>query len=311
MEEKKQKPGANRSKPNKSANIGALIFLSVFAVLLAVATGLLLQQVFESRTLAETALYEKNQLAAEKQELTNKLDTLEEGYTELSERYEHLESQLYRERARIRNIRAQLQDADPAEAQKYMEQVKELEQKLAEYQQQVDQLEAEKQSLESEKSQMQASFSQTADNYEKVRKEKKELEDLVNKASYLTISDLTTEAIRERRRGDRPTDRARRTDRIDICFTINENIVAETGHREFYIRVIDPHNNVLTDMESGTFVFEGDEIKYSINKRVNFRNERKQVCFDWSQDERFESGYYNVVIFTEGREVGYKLFELN
>ncbi len=312
MENKKTQAGSNNQNSKGSANAAPVIFLSVFAILLAIAAGLLLRQVLESRAQVERAIYEKAEVVNEKEELTEKLNELEEEYVELSVKYEHLEGSLRQERARISRLRQELRGIDPVDARMYKEQIEELEEKLEEYREQARVMEAEKQSLASEKSQMQTTLNQANAQINELDSKKEDLEELVEKASYLTISELTAQGIRERRRrGDQPTDRARRTDKIQVCFTVNENHVAPAGNRDFFIRIIDPNNRVLSVSDANTFEFEGEEIVYTRKREVNFRNEPQNVCVAWNQPDRFEKGYYNAVVFTEGREVGYQLFQLD
>ena len=42
-----------------------------------------------------------------------------------------------------------------------------------------------------------------------------------------------------------PTERARRSDKIKVCFTVAKNKLTEAGDKELYVQVIDPKNNVL------------------------------------------------------------------
>lgn len=304
MKDKKQTKGQN---PKSSANVGPVIFLAIFAVLLGVAAGLLLRQVFETRIQAEAALETKSQIV---DDLNKKLDNLEEDYIELSVKHEHLEGALRQERARISRLRQELRGMDPVEAQKYKDQIRGLEDQLEIYKEQVGMLEIEKQSIESEKSQMQMTLNQTTILLDELERRNKELEEQVEKAAYLTISGLTAQGIRERRKGDEPTNRARKTDKLQVCFTVNENQVAEPGNREFFVRIVDPNNRVLAASQANTFNHQGEELVYSQKRQVNFRSESQNVCVVWSQPERFESGYYNVNVYAEGREAGYSLFQL-
>ncbi len=311
MEHRKTQTGENKKNSKGPSNIGPVIFLSIFAVLLAVAAGLLLRQVLDSRAQAEAILYEKEQAVLEKQEMDEKLNELEEEYIELSVKYEHLEGSLKQERVRINRLRQELRVTEPADVHRYEEQIRELQETLNDYREQVRVMESEKQTLAMEKSQMQADLDQTTSKFGDLERKKDELEEKVEKASYLTISGLTVQGIRERRRGDEPTDRARRTDKIQVCFTVNENFVAQPGNRDFYIRIIDPNNRAFRISDDNTFEYEGDEIVYTLRRQVNYRNEQQKVCGVWNQSDRFQQGYYNAVVFTEGREVGFKLFELN
>lgn len=308
LQSKQRQTHIKKQQKKNTAPVAPVIFLAIFAIILGVAAGLLLRQVFETRLQAEHALNIKSQFV---EDLSERLNYLEVEYDELSTQNEHLEGQLRQERARISRLRSELRGIDPAKAQEYQEKISNLEKQLESYREQVAMLETEKQSLEGEKSQMQSTLNQTTARFDELERKKKELEEKVEKAAYLTISGITAQAIRERRRGDEPTDRARRTDKIQVCFTVNENHVAEPGSRDFHIRIIDPNNQVLADSRANVFEHNGEELVYTNRRVVNFRNEQQNVCIVWSQPERFDSGYYNVNIYAEGREAGYKLFELH
>jgi len=312
MEEKKSHADKTSQKPRNQSGMGPFIFVSIFVILLAVATGLLLRQVFESRAEAEIALQEKNQAIAEKQELQDQLHEIEEDYIELSSKYDHLEEELRQAGARISRLRSELEGVDPADARQFREEIEQLEQQLEEYRQQIEDLERENQALASEKSQMQSTVDEVTSRFDRMEQEKERLQEKVEQASYLTICEFTVQPIRERWFGrEEITDRARRTDRIEICFTVNENPAASPGVRDFHIRIMDPHNNVLSSTGNVYELENGEEINYSLSRQIDYENEQEEVCVTWTQDERYLSGYYNVNIYTEGREVGYKLFELD
>ncbi len=316
------KPGTPAGKPGmakpqqpapkkKSKGIGTIIFLLILVLLLAVGGGLLLREFLEIQHEAEVAEKAKLEIAAQRDDLISQLDDLEEAFQKLSIEYSEMEGSLRAERATIRRLRAQLQRTGPQEpGEDVKERIEELEALLEEYKQKVERLKAENQELSGEKSQIQSSLNQATAYSSQLEREKGELEDLLKDAKILTISNIEATGIRERRRGDEPTDRARRTDKIQVCFTINKNLVAPAGNRDFYVRIIDPNNQVLTHFPDNTFMHEGDELSFTSTRTINFQNSAQDVCVIYDQDSRFDSGYYNIVIFSEGYELGYKIIEL-
>ena len=316
MNGKDNKTGTTASgRPGRNnGSTGVVIFLAILAVLLAVGGAILLRQMLSARYETQVAAIELNQANEEIAILMAQLDELDEKYTTLAAENQEMVGQLDAERRRVRQLRAQLSgdsETGGPGIESYRARIEELEAQLEEYRQQIEALEAEKQMLSSETAQMRTTLSQTTARNQQLESRTKELEEQVEKAALLTISNLNATALRERRRGDEPTDRARRTDKLRICFTINENPVASPGNRDFFIRLINPNNQVLTLSPDNTLVFEGETIQYSIKRTVNFQTSSQEVCAVWSQDERFESGYYNVVVFQDNREVGYKLFQLD
>ncbi len=318
MEEKDNEIGTAKTyhSRNSSSGTGIVIFLAVLAVLLALGGALILRQLLSARHETQVSRIELNNVSEEKDALLDQLDELEAKYTQLSVEYQELEALFNAERRRVNQLRAQLRgdagaDGETPNIAQYRQRIEELEEQLESYRQQIEIMESEKEVLAGENAQMRASLAQTTARNQQLESKTQELEEQVEKASLLTISDLEGTALRERRRGDEPTDKARKTDKLRICFTINPNLVANPGNRDFYIRLINPLNQVMTTSPDNTLEFEGETIQYSIKRSVNFQNNAQEVCVIWNQDERFEKGYYNVVVFLDGREIGYKLFQLN
>ncbi len=303
-----------RKTTHNGSGSAVVIFLAVLAVLLALGGALLLRQMLSARYDAQVAAIEIKNVSQEKELLIVQLDELEERYALLSATNQEMEAQLAAERRRVNQLRAQLRgdapSADGTSIAQYRQRIEELEAQLETYRNQLEVTESENTVLTSENSQIRESLAQITARNQQLERKTEELEEKVEKASILTISNLEGTALRERRRGDEPTDRARRTDKIRICFTINENLVASPGNRDFFVRLINPLNQVLTTSPDNTLVFEGETIQYSLKRTVNFQGSSQDVCMIWDQDERFEKGYYNIVLFSEGREVGYKLFQL-
>jgi uncharacterized protein YeeX (DUF496 family) len=110
------------------------------------------------------------------------------------------------------------------------------------------------------------------------------------------------------------TDRARRTDRIKVCFTIGENLVVPPGEREVYVRVARPDNVILALGSSDTYMFtyQGERLQYSMKQFVNYQNRPLPVCLSWDKilEGQAMAGVYHVSIFLEEQEIGKTSFEL-
>jgi len=320
MEGKDNKMGtANSYSENKPRGNGSaiVIFLAVLAVLLALGGALLLRQLLSARYEAQVAAIEINELGAERRLLLEQLDEMEIKYAQLSAEYQEMEALFAAERRRVNQLRAQLRGEGTTTSgsipniAEYRQKIQELEEQLEAYRLQIETMENEKQVLSSENAQMRSTLVETTARNQQLESQNKEMEEQLEKATILTISNLEGTAIREKRRGDEPTTKARRTDKLRVCFNVNQNLVAKPGNRDFFIRIIDPNNTVLSADPANTIEFEGEDVQYSIKRTVNYQNNEQEVCVVWDQDEKFEKGYYNVVVFFEGKEIGYKLFQLD
>ncbi len=110
------------------------------------------------------------------------------------------------------------------------------------------------------------------------------------------------------------TMKASRVDRVRICFTVGQNLVATSGKRNVYIRISRPDKMVITQGQGDEFAFEANGVKlqYSLKKEVDYQNKAMDVCTSW--DKRTSSpameGTYNVSIYMDGKEIGQTSFVL-
>lgn len=132
----------------------------------------------------------------------------------------------------------------------------------------------------------------------------------VEKASRLTVMNLRTEAIKEKSSGKQVvTERARRADKLKVCFAIAQNEVAKSGNKLYYVQIIDSKNNVLGEKKTESF---GDmSLTYSFTTTVAYENKAVDVCeFLDGNGVDFEKGVYYVNIFDKGTLVSKTSFTL-
>ena len=127
-----------------------------------------------------------------------------------------------------------------------------------------------------------------------------ELADVVKDASALQTVGLKGFGVIERSSGKLiPTERARRSDKIRVCYTVAKNTLAEAGDKELYVQVIDPNNNVLGS--NNQIEFDEQVLNYSLISRFNYENRNLNICefVTPKSDEKFEKGRYVVNVFNE------------
>jgi len=132
----------------------------------------------------------------------------------------------------------------------------------------------------------------------------------VEKASKLTVMNLRTQAIKEKSSGrEVETSRARRADKLKVCFSIAQNEVAKSGDRTYYVQIIDSKNNVLGEKRTENF---GEmSLTYSFTTTVAYENKSVDVCENLEGNGvDFEKGTYFVNIFDKGTLVSKTSFTL-
>lgn len=289
-----------------------IIILTIVAVLLAVAAGLLLKQYLEEKLKKEEAIAQKEVVVKENQELVLKLDSLDNAYAQLATEHKELQAVLEAERAKIQTLRNQAKSGTGGGANEAVlrARIQELETALQGYKDQIELLKAENQALTSENAQMRSSLKETAEKTTRLEKENVKMAEVIKEASALTVSNLKITAIREKRRKSEPTDAAKRTSKIEICFTVNENKIAEKDARDMYIRLIAPDGQVMAVFSENLFDHNGEQIQYSIKRTISFTGEALNQCVIWNQNEKFKPGTYTVFVFAEGNELAYGQLKL-
>ena len=145
-------------------------------------------------------------------------------------------------------------------------------------------------------------------------KDKEQLSEKMNQATFIKAYDVTATTYKLKG-GDKeqPTDKASRTDRVRVCFTIGENPLVTSGKKIIYIRISRPDNVVVIKSKYDTFAFNGQTVPYSIREDIDYAGKSINVCVNWTKrntDEPAMKGKYNVTVFTEDKEIGSGTFEL-
>ncbi|WP_086476557.1 MULTISPECIES: hypothetical protein [Arenibacter] len=139
-----------------------------------------------------------------------------------------------------------------------------------------------------------------------------QLADVLEKGSTLNLSKFSVDAVRERRNGKLvSTSRARATDKLKVCFTVADNVIAQAGDRQFFIEVLDPQGNVLGESFSQTSE-SGASITYSKGTEFYYENRALDVCdFIDKPAGDFQKGNYMVNVYDNGLKLlGTSKFEL-
>jgi len=145
-------------------------------------------------------------------------------------------------------------------------------------------------------------------------KDKEELTQKMSQAAILRAYDVTVTPYKLKGgEKEQITDKASRTDRLKICFTIGENLLVPVGAKSIYIRITRPDNVVVIKSKYETFQFGGQTIPYSLRNDINYEGKAMNVCVYWTKkdtDKPAMKGKYTVGVFTEDSEIGIGNFEL-
>ena len=91
--------------------------------------------------------------------------------------------------------------------------------------------------------------------------------------------------------------------RLKVDFDLTANELAEPGEKSIYLRITGPDGYLLAPSEVILFNFEGDEMRASAVRKVDYENESVPVSIFYD-GESFTNGTYSVDIYVDGRLSG-------
>jgi len=133
---------------------------------------------------------------------------------------------------------------------------------------------------------------------------------IIKSASEFSVAALKGIAVIEKSSGKQiPTTKARRADKVKICFSIAENKIAKTGGKTLYIQILDSKNNVIG--ENAAIDFEGKTLNYSFKSTFHYTNKALDICeYLEAPKNGFEKGHYFVNVFRDSDLISNTSFEL-
>jgi hypothetical protein len=98
---------------------------------------------------------------------------------------------------------------------------------------------------------------------------------------------------------------AKRTNKLEVCFSVLENKVAQVGRKNVYLRIITPDGLPLGSRSggSGSFKLAGsnEEVLFTAMQEVDYANDKVDICLPFEEQDRvFASGTYIVEVYVEG-----------
>jgi len=303
----------SREKVRSARNTNrALIFL---LVLLSLALGVTLWKYFElRRTLdqkgneIELLSDERGELESELEEMLNELDTLETDN-------DSMKVELAQRKLEVQELLDKVKDKDYA-IYKLKKETRTLRTIMKGYVVTIDSLNTLNIVLREENQEVRSSLTQERSKSQKLEKTNQNLSSKVALASRLDVSNVKVFGIKVKRDlTGKETDRAKRTDKLRACFTVDVNRVAEMEKKDLYLRILAPDGKILAagDTDEYRFEFNGVDGYYSDKLTIEYDRNAKEYCLDWSkpnEDYEMMEGTYTLFLYAEDYEMASTKYEL-
>ena len=150
---------------------------------------------------------------------------------------------------------------------------------------------------------------------EEIIKEKAILSGKVDIAEAIKINYMEVQGYQVKDDGKtKKKNKAKNINMLRTCFLTETNVVAKGGEQEFYIRIIDPVGETITDSNDGVGVLtnklDSTQVMYTTSGSIDYQNEDTRGCISLSLSEKLTKGIYDVEIYNNGFMVGKGDFKL-
>ncbi|HUW06613.1 MAG TPA: hypothetical protein VMW01_10145 [Williamwhitmania sp.] len=285
------------AQPSQKSSIGYLVIIAALVVI----CGLLFWKYSAEKKQSEVIQYQLNE---EKDSIESNLNNLYSDYKNLESNNDSINNQLAVERGKIQGLLAQMKQEKAINYQKikdYQKELGTLRSIMKSYIQQIDSLNTMNQALIAENVKVKEESGMTKMANQELSQKNEELSSKVQKGSIIKARDIAATLINKR---GKTVTRARRIDKIKVCFTLVENDIAQAGLRDVYVRITGPDKYVLAKSETDLFDYQGQKIVFSAKREIDYQNKDVDLCIFYDNNGDLVSGSYDVNIFTDGMQIG-------
>ncbi len=183
------------------------------------------------------------------------------------------------------------------------------------YLKQMDSLYTVNQELREENEQIRSSYQKEQQRSTSLQKDKEALTEKVSSAAVMKAYKITGQGVRGSGEKEKVTDKAKRVEKIKVCFTLSENPLLSAGRKDIYVRISRPDKMILARGKGDdySFSYKGEILQYSVKETVNYQNKSIDLCLYWinrSTKEDMLPGVYVVSVYADDYEIGQSTFEL-
>lgn len=280
---------------SQKSNTGLKVGLAILVVLF-------LGTAFYTSTLYNEKKENEKLLVSEKQQVLNDLNNLAKDYDEAIAESEVKNVDLIAARDRIQGLMDSLKISQNSvnSLWRYKKKYQALEEEMEILLTENDRLKVENEYLATSLDSTQVQLAERTMFTDSLLVQNTQLSTVVKDAAALQTVGLVGMGVIERSSGKQiPTERAGRSDKLKVCFTVAKNTLTESGDKELYVQVIDPLNNVLGSNDQ--INFDDQVLNYSLISRFNYENRNLSICeyIDELEDSKFEKGRYKINVFND------------
>lgn len=305
-------PNTQNASAKGGGNIALIIILAVLVILMTLGAGFLgFMYLNNAKLLAETKA-DNERVEKEKLELDTQLKDLNEQFSKLTEfGNERIDSVVAVKDMEIASLRMQNRSGGGGSS-KLKAKVKELEAQITDLLAQIEKLKQENADLRTANLKLDTELSTVKGENASLSVSNKDLSGKVDLAKQLKISAIESHPIFVSKSGkEKITNKSKKANKIESCFTVFENDVVESGDKTAYLVVIDPTGKLIGENESNVFESQGSEVFYTVKKSFYFDGSKQDMCMDFSDGVKdLAKGNYKISVYIENTLAAKSTFDL-
>ena len=287
----------------------------ILLILLGLSNAATLSLLYSERQVNVELVTQNTDLGVEKDKLTIELQDMLSKYDSVDTENEEMNAQIAEQKAEIERLleEAEKHKDDAWAIYKLRKEATTLRSVMKNYLVTIDSLNTVNQNLVQEKAQVQTQLAGQKQKNEELNEENEELAQKVKIGSKLKAVDLVSQGQRVKSNNiHRETDRAKRTDKIKTCFTIDKNEVIKPGKVDVFLRIIGPDGEVLAfdQTQDYMFTYDGKEGLYSRKEEIVYENDEVDLCYYWDLLKEAKAGKYLIEVYAQDYLMGTTKFEL-
>ena len=295
--EMRNKKAAAKNRNLFYAALGALLLALVFIIILAVKNSSIKNDLAELE--AEKEL-QRQDFQAEVDSLMKVHNELKESYGELSQELAEKDSIIQADAVEIKKLLDS--QWDYYRIKKKVASLQAISQK---YVRQMDSLYTVNRELVAENERIREEYQAEKRHNTNLTRQNDELTGKVNIASTIKIHGLTANGVRFKGGSkEANTDRANRTERIMVDFTMVQNDLVEIGNKTFYLRIADPTKAVISkgNGDEYSFTSNGESLQYTERVFVKYDGKDTPVRAYYIKPSGIEMmpGRYYIDVYEQG-----------
>ena len=302
------------STPQERKSGSSKVIVVVALILLIGADVFLLWQLFDTKEDFKEANAINKVQKTTIDSLNIQIDELEAKLKELERQKEELgisdsthQAEIDQLRKMIALGRTVVTGGNPAEITKLKSELKKANEKA----------DAERMRAEADKSMLSREVREARDSAEKARvlaekltRDKSSLTKKIKEGSALKADNIIGMGIKVTSKGDVPTPKAKKANKVKVTCKIQQNLIADPGPKMIYMRVLDPSRQIITSNANEKFTFEGSELPFTYSQEIDYQNKDREVNMKFGKSTSFGKGTYTVEIYEGGLMIGKSSFTL-